>query len=113
MAPTFGVLHQRGHAALDEDGLVLEQGAHKTPRGQLAQQVDEQLHRALAVQQLLPVQRRLRRHLCASRGRHHIIQHLRQQLSHQPHSGHMHAHVRNGTCTCLVLLADIDSKGQK
>ena len=77
-ALTFRVREERGHAALDEDGLVLQQGAHETPRGQLAEQVNEQLHRALAEQQLLPLQGRLlRRSALARASWHHIIQHLR------------------------------------
>jgi hypothetical protein len=72
---TFGVREERGHAALDEHGLVLQQRAHEAPRGQLAEQVDEQLDRALAEQQLLPLQGRLLRG--RPRGGHRIIQHLR------------------------------------
>lgn len=52
---TLGMLQEGGHAALDEDGLVLQQRAHKAPCRQLTQQVNQQLCEALAVQQLLPV----------------------------------------------------------
>jgi len=47
------VLEQGRHAALDEDSSVLKQCPDEAPRGQLAQQISEELHEALAVQQLL------------------------------------------------------------
>jgi hypothetical protein len=53
---TVRVRRQGRHVGLDQDGPVIQQRAHKAACGQLAQQVYQQLHKALAVQQLLPVQ---------------------------------------------------------
>ena len=65
---TLRVLKQRGHPALDEDCLILQECAHKSPCGQLAQQVNQQLSKAFAVEQLLLVQLSLTRAARASGG---------------------------------------------
>lgn len=56
---TLWVRVQGAELALDQHGLVLQQRVHEAPRGQLRQQVREQLHPPLAVQQRLLVQRLL------------------------------------------------------
>ena len=56
---TFGVREEGRHAGLYEDGLVLQESAHEAAGGQLTQQVDQQLSKALAVEQPLPVQARV------------------------------------------------------
>ena len=43
------------HAALGQDGFVLQQSPDEAPSGQLTQQICEELHEALAVQQFLLV----------------------------------------------------------
>lgn len=48
------MLYESGHAAFDQHGTVLQQGSSQPPRGQLCQQICQQLHESLAVQQLLP-----------------------------------------------------------
>jgi hypothetical protein len=44
---TLGVRKQPGEAALGEQAAVVEQRAHEAPRGQLGEQVDEELEEAL------------------------------------------------------------------
>ena len=48
---TLGVGCEGRKPALDQNSAILQQGAHKAPRGGLAQQVHQELGKALAVQQ--------------------------------------------------------------
>ena len=50
-----GVRVQGHHAALDEELAVVQHGADEAARGELAQQVDDELHEALAELNRLPV----------------------------------------------------------
>lgn len=50
---TLGMLKQGRHAALSQDSSVLQQGSDEAPRGQLTQQVSQELNKTLTVQQLL------------------------------------------------------------
>ena len=69
---TLWVGQQRRQAALGQDRAVLQQRAHKAPRGRLAQQVHQELDEALAVQQVGGRQGRVRLGLL----RHRVLQHL-------------------------------------
>lgn len=54
---TLWVLEQARHATLGQNGSVFQQGPDEAACGQLTEQVCQELHKALAVQQLLLVPR--------------------------------------------------------
>ena len=54
---TSWVLEQGRHAALDQNRSVFQQRSNEPPSGQLTQQISQELHKSLTVQQLLLVLR--------------------------------------------------------
>lgn len=52
---TLWMSSEAGELAFDQDGSVLQQGAHKAVRGQLTEQIHQELDEALAEQQQLGV----------------------------------------------------------